>query len=152
MGVSVKIWLMTQIDRRAVRLVARDVRTGDIWLGVSGRSGSTKFPGGGVEEGETLEQAAARELNEESGGGLIVIGMTYLGEMMETLGENKAFSHWLRKGSVVQASYFLVDTMSKPAAGDDVSGWISVGVEGVEALLTYDTQKEGFRRLVKSRL
>lgn len=58
------------------RVAARGiVRRGDrLLLLLSGTHGDVKFPGGGVEHGETLEQALARELLEECGRTMTSVG------------------------------------------------------------------------------
>jgi len=52
-------------ERRAVRAVVRD--GGRILMIHSLKAGDYKFPGGGVEAGESESQALARELEEEAG-------------------------------------------------------------------------------------
>lgn len=53
------------LRRRAARAVVR--RDGQLLLMRSGRHGDVKFPGGGLESAETIEEALARELREETG-------------------------------------------------------------------------------------
>ena len=54
----------TVFYRRAARAI---VRIGGRILLIAGRYGDCKFPGGGVEPGERLEDALAREVEEETG-------------------------------------------------------------------------------------
>jgi 8-oxo-dGTP pyrophosphatase MutT (NUDIX family) len=60
------------IHRTAVRAVIQHGR--NLLMIYSSRVGDYKFPGGGVKEGETHEQALKREVEEESGAMLEVIG------------------------------------------------------------------------------
>lgn len=67
------------VERRAVRAVAR---RGSSLLLLRTRHGALKFPGGGVEPGETEEHALRRELDEECGLALVnVLGR--FGEAVE---------------------------------------------------------------------
>jgi 8-oxo-dGTP diphosphatase len=54
----------------------------DKWLLTEHRRRGYEFPGGKVEEGETAEQAAIREVFEETGG--IVKNLTYVGQYRVT--------------------------------------------------------------------
>lgn len=60
-----------RVERVAVRAVA--VR-GDHVLLLRGAAGDYRFPGGGVDPGETLEESLRRELLEECGADLVVVG------------------------------------------------------------------------------
>ncbi|MFD7157041.1 NUDIX domain-containing protein [Kribbella sp. NPDC059898] len=59
------------IERTAVRGV---LRRGDELLLLASRHGDYKFPGGGVEPGESFEQALRREFQEECGYDGILVG------------------------------------------------------------------------------
>lgn len=52
------------------------------WLLTKHKGRGIEFPGGNVEKGETAEQAAIREVKEETGG--IVSGLTYIGQYRVT--------------------------------------------------------------------
>ncbi|MGZ0146530.1 NUDIX domain-containing protein [Kribbella sp. WER1] len=59
------------IERTAVRGV---LARGDELLLLASRHGDYKFPGGGVESGETFEQALRREFHEECGYAGVLVG------------------------------------------------------------------------------
>ena len=59
------------VERTAVRGVL--LRDGDLLL-LGSRHGDYKFPGGGVEPGESFDQALRRELREECGYGDVAVG------------------------------------------------------------------------------
>jgi len=77
------------IHRTAVRAVIRRGR--DLLMVYSAKVGDYKFPGGGVDNGESHEQALARELREECGVSLLDFGEC-LGEVIEyNFAEEKEF-------------------------------------------------------------
>jgi len=59
------------VHRTAVRAVIQRGR--DLLMVYSANVGDYKFPGGGMDEGETHEQALARELSEECGASLLSV-------------------------------------------------------------------------------
>ena len=66
--------------RTAVRGI---IRQGDYLLLIAGKYGDCKFPGGGVEAGESLEEALAREIREETGFELNPSSLRKWGEVTE---------------------------------------------------------------------
>jgi ADP-ribose pyrophosphatase YjhB (NUDIX family) len=64
-----------RIERVAVRAVAL---RGDEVLLLRGAAGDYRFPGGGVDPGETLEESLRRELLEECGADLVVVGEPFV--------------------------------------------------------------------------
>lgn len=59
------------------------IRRGNEYLLVFSKYGDYKFPGGGVEDGESLEQAVIREVAEETGYVVIPQSIRYFGEAFE---------------------------------------------------------------------
>lgn len=66
--------------RQAVRAL---IRQGDLWLMQQNGKGEYKFPGGGIDPGETSEQALVREVMEETGMRLIPGSIQPVGEVIE---------------------------------------------------------------------
>lgn len=66
--------------RRAVRAL---IRRGDLWLMQQDGRGEYKLPGGGIDPGETPEQALRREVTEETGMRLIPTSIRPVGEVLE---------------------------------------------------------------------
>lgn len=59
------------------------IRCGENYLLIHSKYGDYKFPGGGVESGEILEEALIREVQEETGYTVIQDSMSYLGVVHE---------------------------------------------------------------------
>ena len=70
----------TVYHRTAVRGI---IQQGDKLLLIAGKYGDCKFPGGGVEAGEGLEEALAREIREETGFALDPASLRKWGEVTE---------------------------------------------------------------------
>ena len=70
----------TVYHRTAVRGI---IRKGETLLLIAGKYGDCKFPGGGVEAGESLEEALAREIREETGFELNPDSLQKWGEVTE---------------------------------------------------------------------
>ena len=70
----------TVYHRTAVRGIIQQERK---LLLVAGKYGDCKFPGGGVESGESLEEALAREIREETGFALDPSSLRKWGEVTE---------------------------------------------------------------------
>jgi len=135
------------MNRQAVRLIiVNDV--GQILLGKSARSGSIKFLGGGIEEGETAVDAAVRELAEEAKIKLAPESLQLLGEVTEIISEdNPNLVEGLREGETQQASYFLAHSNANFTAGDEIAGLVWIDKDKVLDTLTYPTQKEAYAQL-----
>ncbi|MDD4124807.1 MAG: NUDIX domain-containing protein [Eubacteriales bacterium] len=59
------------------------IKRGDKYLLIHSKYGEYKFPGGGVEKGETLEQAVIREVKEETGYTVIPSSLKHFGVVHE---------------------------------------------------------------------
>lgn len=82
-----------RLERRAVRALVH--RQGELLMILSTRRGDYKFPGGGVEPGETDVDALARELAEECGARLTTVG-AILGDTLEYRAPRKVGDRVLR--------------------------------------------------------
>jgi len=111
-----------RIERSAVRAVI--VRDGKVALVKSGKEGYFKFPGGGIERGETHVQTLCRETMEEAGlkiraGSVREIGM--IREIRKSIsGENEIFDQ--------TSYYYFADVEDSPG---------SVSLDGYEAELGF---------------
>lgn len=119
----------------------------EVLIATSSRSGSKKFPGGGIESGEDIVGAAERELLEETH--LVAVAMQYLGKIEGTFSaQNQNMSHGLKPGDATEEHYFFVKQyMGEPHADDDACQLEWVPIDRVKEILTYDTQKQGFSLL-----
>ncbi len=134
--------------RKTVRLVIVDESGENILFF------GTHFPGGGVEEGETDEEAVVREAMEEVGARV---------EIVEPIGEVIAYRDFLKKKYVVHG-YFCkqIGDFEKPTTTDEnemteKSEWIplSKAVQKFEELIELDSQGMTFPitdDLIQSRL
>ncbi len=94
------------VDRRAVRAV---IRRGDLLLMVhSAVAGDYKFPGGGLEPGESPEEALTREVSEECGR-----TVTRVGEVILRVVEHRR--------ALEPGAFFRMESLYHPCdVGDDI--------------------------------
>ena len=109
-------------EKTTIPAVSVALRRGDRLLlvrrGRAPSKGLHAFPGGRVEQGETLEDAAARELFEETG-----LRAGTLARYLELELEGSAQDHFYR------LTVFRADHVSgEPVAGDDAeaAGWVTL--------------------------
>jgi ADP-ribose pyrophosphatase YjhB (NUDIX family) len=120
------------VNRPEVCVGAVVVHDGCLLLIQRGRGagiGSWSIPGGRVEFGETLEQAAARELHEETG--LLAGALRYLGHVERV----SADWHFVIHDYLVDVA---VESLTRLAAGDDAlaTRWVRLAeVPAVEGLV-----------------
>jgi predicted NUDIX family NTP pyrophosphohydrolase len=116
---------MPEIEREAARLLVRS-RVGRVLLlrvEPSFRDPFWVTPGGGLDDGETLEQAAMRELREEVGREDLLLGPLLGFETSSSLGTNGTFVRrstrsWLKpKTSSRRSSPTRMRSPSSEAAG-----------------------------------
>jgi 8-oxo-dGTP pyrophosphatase MutT (NUDIX family) len=122
------------LDRRAVRAVVR--RDGELLMILSTRRGDYKFPGGGLDAGETDVDALARELAEECGARLTDIGAV-VGDTLEYRASRMAGEPVLRMLSRYYACHVADDF--GPQRLDDYEqqlGFLPIWVTPYEALVT----------------
>jgi 8-oxo-dGTP diphosphatase len=122
LAVSVAIWR----DGKALLVRRARAPLAAIW----------SFPGGVVETGETLAEAAAREVREETGLEVEIVGPIDRAEVIRRDAEGKVERHYV---IIVFAGRSLA---GEPVAADDAdaAGWFEPGdIDGFE--LTPDTAR-----------
>ena len=68
MHITIDLNNYTKTDSFFNRFAARGIICrGDRYLMIHGKNGDYKFPGGGMEEGESFEKTLIREVSEETG-------------------------------------------------------------------------------------
>lgn len=108
-------------------------RDGRVLLAQRGRAplvGLWSLPGGGVELGETLEDAALRELREEVGVEAEIIGFNRHVEAIERDGEGRVRAHF------VIASFVARWVAGEPRTGDEAAAvaWVDPLAPGERAM------------------
>ena len=108
-------------------VVLRDDRVLLVRRGKAPRVGSWSLPGGGQELGETVIEAAHREVAEETGLDVKILGIVDVVDSITRDAENR-----------IQYHYTLVDMVAEsrdgtPCAADDVCGVRWVPVDDLEA-------------------
>jgi len=134
--------------RQVVRVIIEN-EDGKVLLAKSARSGSIKFLGGGMVEGETANQTALRKLFEEAKLKIDETDLQYLGELTEIISEdNPDIIPDLKKGDIQQVHYYLVNNSKKAVPGEAIMDLEWIDKDAVLDSLTYQTQKEAFSRFI----
>ena len=123
LGVSVAVW--------------RDGKVLLIQRGHDPWRGAWSLPGGRVERGETLAEAAARELREETG---LVIGTPRLVETLDAI--DRADDGTVRGHFVIVV--FAADATGTPVASSDADAFDWFTLDGIDAVTT----TPGLKRVV----
>lgn len=131
----------------AVSAAVRNPDTGEFLLVRRGRApakGLWAFPGGRLHFGETLAEAVARELHEETGLSAQNIRFHTLFELMGDGGDGEPRHHFV-------LAVHRAEATGEPAAADDAdeAGWFSV--EAMEKLPITKSTLETARAIAKAR-
>lgn len=94
-------------NRKAARGI---IRKGDKYLMIRGNCGDIKFPGGGVEEGESLTETLIREVREETGYPVMENTISYYGKITE----KRAGIH--KDILIMDSSYFTCEVSKEPGS------------------------------------
>lgn len=98
------------------------------------RTGDYGFPKGHVEEGETEEQTAIREVKEETGVDI------------EILSNKRYYTSYIKNETInKEVVYYLVKLINKDNESrqeEEISEIIWVDIEKAESVLTFDNMKE----------
>ncbi len=105
------------------------LRGGEVLLikrGKAPRLGEWSIPGGRQEMGETIAQAALRELAEETGVAAVLLGLI------------DVVDHFSERGQMVLVDFAAQWASGEPVAGDDAADARFFPVEEALALVTWD--------------
>ncbi|MFN0022350.1 MAG: NUDIX hydrolase [Parvularculaceae bacterium] len=138
-------------NRRGIRIGVGAVvfRGRDILLIKRGRApfiGQWSIPGGGLEEGERLEDAARREVREETGVAIALTGLIGVYEALPTLHDGEGFLQ-----HTLMIDYAAEWVSGEPAAGDDAALAEFVPLREALARVSWDLTRTAIADAVKLR-
>jgi 8-oxo-dGTP diphosphatase len=107
--------------------------------------GQWSIPGGSVEYGEALQDAVRREVREETGVEIDILGLLDVFEARPGANENEALRH------MVLIDYVAQWRSGEPKAGDDAAEAVFVSVETALARLSWAATREAIKRAVEMR-
>ncbi|HXI87879.1 MAG TPA: NUDIX hydrolase [Parvularculaceae bacterium] len=108
--------------------------------------GQWSIPGGGLHHGESVREAARREVREETGVEIEILGLI---DVFEALPGERVAGEILRHTLLVD--FFAEWKAGEPRAGDDASAAEFVGIDLALERLSWDKTRQAVRRAVELR-
>ncbi len=139
------------ISRSGIRIGVGAVvfRASDVLLIKRGRApfiGQWSIPGGGLEEGEPLEDAVRREVREETGVAIALAGLIGVYEALPSMHDHEGFLQ-----HTLMIDYAAEWVAGEPVAGDDAAAAEFVPLHAALALVSWDLTRTAIADAVKLR-